>query len=197
MCGERWHDHDRPPPLANGVVQSRLQHQPSPCPPASFTHHSFTCSTHQRSQSRGGHCNRQFTCCIPQPSESLPSSNAFSLLRPPVRLHHHDRHSLSLSGPSSRQRNSGKQGEDRYHHDALPNPQSPPSTMNAVTDASAAPPPHIITHCSHLVLYALHGRWARARAEHSLPLSGPSSQRKNRGTKSKPVGTWMSNGEGH
>ena len=51
-CGERWHDHDRPPPLANGVVQSRQeQHQPS-LQPHSHTTPELAQRTRQRREQR-------------------------------------------------------------------------------------------------------------------------------------------------
>ena len=52
LCGERWHDHDRPPPLANGVVQSRQeQHQPS-LQPHSHTTPELAQRTRQRREQR-------------------------------------------------------------------------------------------------------------------------------------------------
>ena len=74
-----------PAPRKNDAVQSHLQHQPSSpaLQPHSHITASLGCSTNQLRARR-----RLLPSAVympPQPSESLPSSNAFSLLRPPPR----------------------------------------------------------------------------------------------------------------
>ena len=185
-------------PPANGATHSTAL----TCPPVSFTHHCFTCSTHQR---RGGDCYHHHATATATATATTSQSAIYLACmhtvchsrlcaRSPLvfvnRCSHlviyavhtwleREQTTHCLSGWSIVERNT----RPSLHHRA---------SMNAVTAAYARL--HHITHCSRLVLHTLHPELERERSAHCHPLRSKTNATTERPCRSHSARSWTSNG---